>query len=73
MTETLWRQAKIENALGQIDTLWLDKPIKVGDSISLKDSDDPSMLWDVVEVYSHEMPKDQISAYRKARFGSIMG
>jgi hypothetical protein len=36
-------------------TCWLDKHVKVGDQVTLRNSDAPEWQWDVVAVYERAM------------------
>lgn len=38
-------------------TCWVDKPVKCGDHVTLRNSDDPTWLWEVTEVYGGTPPE----------------
>jgi DNA-binding sugar fermentation-stimulating protein len=44
-------QARLESGTSMM-TCWLDKTIKPGDEVTLKNSDDPKQWWTVVDTYA---------------------
>jgi hypothetical protein len=44
-------QARLESGTSEL-TCWLDKTIKPGDEVTLKNSSDPEQWWLVVDTYA---------------------
>ncbi len=44
-------QARLESGTSTM-TCWIDKTIKPGDEVTLKNSDDPQQWWTVVDTYA---------------------
>jgi hypothetical protein len=53
-TETV--QVRLRHGTTEM-TCWVDKPVKVGDLLVLKDKEYPQLLWKVMEVYGGTPPE----------------
>jgi hypothetical protein len=59
MATELLRQVRLRAGGNTELTCWVDKHVKVGNLITLKNSDDPGELWTVMEVYDTGAPPER--------------
>jgi hypothetical protein len=70
MADKKYGMVELESGTTRL-TCWVDRPVAVGESVTLKTSDEPDRWWTVARTFSQVKTKAELSDQSKWEVGGV--